>query len=878
MTFVTRLLRRARALFGGDTLDRELNDEIRLHIDMEASDLARSQGLDPNEARRRALAAFGGVERYTEAHRDARGTRWLHDTARDVRYAMRSLRRSPAFTISAAGVLALGIGSSTAIFSAVDAVLISRLPYPNDQELVRIVEQNSPTNLFGVSNADYLGIVAMQRSFSSVGAATGNEVAVSIGTAPARRLQITSATASFFQTLGVGVARGRGLLPQDEVQGAPNVVVLGHLFATREFIDPAAAVGKTMTIDGVVHEVVGVLNRGVTDLAGARSQIWPALQLPTPRRRGPFNMRVIGRLNPGTSREAARGDLARVSLDLAKTWSASFPDTSAKLTPYPLRDMMIRNAGKTLWLFVGAVALVLLIAVANVASLVLVRVTSRSREAALRTMLGASRGRLARLLVTESLIVSTLGAGLGLALAWVLLKGLMVLSSTIPRLAEASLDPRAFGFAALIAALTGVLIGLYPVISVFRRELRPSLGAGDREIGASRGTHILRGALVTAQFAMALPLLAGAALLLNSFVRLQRVDNGFDPSRVLYVRVSLPSASYATPALTFPFWTRAVDLVKQIPGVQHVGMGSCVPPDECGDINNFEVADNRIPPGTPQPVAPWSTASPALFEALGVPLVEGRFFTPGDDSTSERVVLVSREWVRKYSSDRPAIGRKILDGGCETCPNTIVGIVGDVKYQGLSQSGEAVYRAWDQEFVRDGYLFVRTAGPPPAALGAVRSALHSLDPGLALDEAGTIDERVAVSVLPQRHWTQLLGGFAVASLILAAVGIFGMLSYLVASREREIGVRVALGARRGEVMSMIVRRGMGYAIPGAALGLIVALLARRRIESSLYDVSAADPLTLAVATLLLLAVAAFACWIPARRAAAADPVKAIRAD
>lgn len=878
MTWVTRMLRRLRALFGRDAMDRELNDEMRQHIELETNDLVRSQGLEPNEARRRALASFGGVERYTEAHRDARGVRWLDETLRDARYAFRSLRRSPAFTASAAAVLALGIGSSTAIFSAVDAVLISRLPYPNDDRLVRIVEQNSPTNRFGVSNADYRGIVAMQRSLASVGAASSGEVAIAVGKAPPRRAQITSATASFFQTLGTGVANGRGLLPQDEAQGAPNVVVLGHLFATREFSSPAAAIGKTMTIDGVVHEVVGVLPRGVTDLAGARSEIWPALQLPTPRRRGPFVLRVVGLLNEGTSRETARTDLARVSLDLGRTWSASFPDTAAKLTPYPLREMMIRNAGKTLWLFAGAVALVLLIAVANVASLMLVRVTSRSREAALRTMLGASRARLARLLVTESIIVSLFGAVLGLAFAWVLLKGLMVLSSSIPRLAEASLDPRAFAFAAVIAALTGILIGLYPVISVFRRELRLSLGAGDREVGASRGMHALRGGLVSAQFALALPLLAGAALLVNSFVRLQRVDTGFDPSHVLYVRVSLPGASYGGPALTLPFWTRAIDRVKQVSGVEHVGVGTCIPPDACDDMNNFDIADRRLPPGAPQPVAPWSAASPELFQALGVRLLEGRFFTMADDSTSERVILVSREWVRKYSADRPAIGRKVLDGGCETCPNTIVGIVGDVKYQGLAEGGEAVYRSSSQEDLRDAYLFARTAGPPHASLAAVRAALHSLDPGLALDEAGTIDERVAVSVTPQRHWTQLLGGFAIASLVLAAVGIFGMLSYLVAAREREIGVRVALGARRSEVMGMIVRRGMTYAVPGAAFGLIIALLARRWIENSLYDVSAADPLTLAVATVLLLGVATLACWIPARRAAAADPVKAIRSD
>jgi len=871
-----RLLRRLRALLQRERLDSDLADEVRQHIELETADLVR-QGVPPDEARRRALAAFGGVQRFTEAHRDARGVRWLHDATRDARYAMRSLRRTPAFTFSAAAVLALGIGSSTAIFSAVDRVLLSRLPYPNDDRLIRIIQQNSPTNRFGVSNADYRGIAATQRSFSSIGASTGLEVAITTTGAP-RRAQVTAANSGFFKTLGVSVARGRSFTPADEVVGAPGVVLLSHDFATREYDTPDAALGATITVDGVAHTVVGVLPPGVHDLAGARSHIWQALQLPEPRRRGPFMFRVIGRLRDGVTIEGARSDLAEASARLHEQWKASFNDAKATLTPYSLREFMLGNSAKTLWLFTGAVALVLLIAVANVASLTLVRVTSRARDAALRTMLGATRGRLARLLVIESVVLAALGATLGLALAWGLLRGITILlQRTIPRLEGAVLDPRAFIFAAVVTLATGLLIGLYPLVSVLRREPRPSLG-GDREVGPTRGAHAVRGALVTAQFALALPLLAGAALLLNSFVRLQRVDNGFDTDRVLYVHITLPGATYGEAPPVAAFWNRALARVLEVRGVESAGMSSCIPPDECWDINNFEIQDRRMPPGTPQPVAPWSAADAGYFKALGVPLLDGRLFSPTDTAGGTYVVLVSRAWVEKHSYDRPALGRRILDAGFEEAAATIVGIVGDVKYMGLQETGEAVYRAASQQLPRDAYMFVRTAGPPRAALATVRAAIQSVDPNLALDEAGLMDERIAGSVTPQRHWTMLLGGFAISALVLAAVGIFGMLSYLVASRQRDIGVRVALGARRSAVIGMIVRRGMRSAIPGAVLGVVAAVLARRFIETSLFDISAVDPMTLGSVTLLLLGVAALASWLPARRAASADPMKAIRTD
>lgn len=872
------LTRRIRALFQRDALDKAVQDEIRLHIDLEAADLARSQGLPPNEARRRALAAFGGVDHYTEAHRDARGVRWLHETARDIRYAMRSLRRSPAFTLSAAAVLALGIGSSTAIFSAVDAVLVARLPYPNDEQLTYIFMEFSPTFLGGLSVVDYRAIEAQQRSFSSVGTVIPRDVAIATGDTP-RRAQIAAATAGFFGALGVGVARGRALTPADELLGAPNVVIVGHKFATREFGNADAALQRSVLIDGVTHAVVGVLPPGRTELAGFRSEVWPALQLPVPQRRGPFTLRGIGRLKPGATLETARADLKGISTRLFDTWASRFQDRQAAPAPFAMRERLLRNASKTLWLFAGAVGLVLLIAVANVASLMLVRATARSREAALRTMLGASRTRLARLLVTESLVLSALGTVLGIVLAWGLLKALRIFGASIPRIGEATLDPRAVAFATLLTVLTGLLIGLYPVISVVKKQLRPSLGGGDREVGASRGAQVLRGALVTAQFALALPLLAGAGLMLNSFVRLQAVDAGFDPSRILYVHVTLPSATYGNDTLVATFWNRALARVQEVPGVASAGVGACMPPDDCWDMNNFDLVDRPVPPGTSQPMTPWSTANAGFFQALGVPLLDGRLFTEGDTAGGAQVILVSRAWAQRYSSDRPPLGRQLRDGGCEDCASTIIGIVGDVKYQGLDQNGEGIYRPAGQANLDDANLFVRTDGRAPSAvLEPVRAVLRSIDPSLALDDARSMQERLTGSVASRRHWTAMMGGFAFAALVLAAVGIFGMLSYLVTSRMREIGVRVALGARRSEVMSMIVRRGMLSAVPGAVVGLLVALLARRSLEGWLFDVSAADPLTLGAVTLLLLSVAVLACLLPARRAASADPMKALRTD
>ena len=870
-----RLRRRLRALTHRDALNRDVDTEMRMHIELEADELARVHGIPHDEARRRAAVAFGGIDRHAEAHHDARGVRWAEDLGQDIRYASRALRRSPGFTITATLVLALGIGASTAIFSAVDHVLVSRLPYPNDDRLVRIYQQNSPTNRWGLSAVDYNAIIAQHRSFSAVGAVRWNEATIAVGP-NAQRGGVARADPGFFTVLGTRSAHGRLMGPGDAARDQ-FVAVVTHDFAVREFGGSAsAAVGKTLTIDGAAHTIVGVLAPTVSELAGVRAEVWGSLKLETPQRRGPFGMGVYARLKDGATVESAARDLAAVSERIFPLWASSFQDRTARLTPYSLREALIGNAGQTLGLFGGAVALVLLIAVANVASLTLVRVTSRSREAVLRTVLGASSGRVARLLVTESLVLSTLGAAAGALLAPFLLKVLVTIGPPIPRLRGVSVDLRAIGFAAVLAIITGVLVGLYPALALLGRDFSGTLRSGDREIGASRSTHALRGALVAAQFALALPLLATAALLLNSFVRLQRVDAGFDPKSLVYVHVSLPVARYG-PADAIAFWNRLASRLAAEPGIVAGGLNQAIPPDEAVDINNFDLVDRPVAPGDAQPTAPYGSASSGFFAAAGVPLLEGRLFTEADTGGTAPVMVVSRAWARHYSPDRSAVGRRLQGGGCTTCvPFTIIGVVGDVKYQGLSGTGEAMYVAPGQNPSPNYNVFVRVAPGVGDAIDRVRNVIQRLDPGLALDDAGRLDDRVYASVSPQRHWATLLGGFAVAALTLAAVGIFGMLSYLVAARRREIGVRVALGAPRVGVIGMVVGRGMSYAVPGALAGLIVTYVVRRRLETVLFDVGGADPATLAAAMFAFLIVALVASFLPARRAANVSPMEAMR--
>lgn len=878
-TWLKRLGRRVRALVQKDALDRELSDEIRLHVELETEDLVRTRGLAPEEARRQALIAFGGVDRYRQAQQDARGVRWLEEAWADLTYAVRVLIRSPGYAVPAVLVLGLGIGATTAVFSGVTTVL-GRLPYANDEQLVRIVEQYSSTTWGTLSVADFQAIESGARTLGTVGAARFRRVPVSAGAEPQSAVA-GIVTSGFARALGVRPALGRGLEPSDDAMGAPLVVVMSDAFARRVFGDGASALGKSLMIDGRAHTVVGVWPRGLDRLAGFRCDVWPVLQLAPPTRRGPFGLFVIGRLADRATMEAARQDLAAVSARLLPQW-ADFTDRNTRLAPLSLRRVILRDAGQTLGVFSAAVILVLLIAVANVASLTLVRAAGRWRELSLRSALGAARARLIRLVMTESVVLAAAGAALGMGLGAWGLRLLVAIGPFVPRLDEARLDPRAVLFAIGVALLAGIVVGASPIVMLLRHDPGAALAGGDRAVGGGRRSQALRGAFVIGEFALALPLLAVAGLLLNSFLRLQQVPPGFDADRVAAARVSLPSGHYPDAAALGAFWTRTLPALGQVAGVTHVALADVLPPvaNETGNQNNFDLIDHPVGEGGSQPQSNWITVTRKYFEVLRIPLLDGRLFTAGDTGSAPPVVVVSRSWADHYFPGEQAIGRQFIEGGCVSCPRTtIVGIVGDVRYDGLDGAGEAIYAPMEEGNWGGGlHIFVRAQGPGTGTLTAVRAALQAADPGVLLDQPATMSDVIGQSITQPRHLMTLLAGFAVAALVLAAVGIFGLLSYSVAARRREIGVRMALGADRQAVVRMIVGRGIAYAGVGAAVGLAVALIGTRWLQGVLFAVSPTDPLTLLLVTLALLGVALVACWAPARRAARVDPVEALRSE
>jgi putative ABC transport system permease protein len=446
----------------------------------------------------------------------------------------------------------------------------------------------------------------------------------------------------------------------------------------------------------------------------------------------------------------------------------------------------------------------------------------------------------------------------------------------MPGLTVASLDARAALFAAALAVIAGLVVGTYPVVQLFRKG-HGGLAAGDRAIGGGRGTQAIRSGFVVAQFALALPLLAISGLLLISFVRLQRVDPGFDPRNMLTMRVSLPSGQYDTSTAVAGYWARALPRVREVVGVRDVGLGSSLPPDDFGSSNdNFNLIDRPVASGAPEPNASWPLASTEYFATLGVRLLEGRWFGPADTGAAP-VVLVSRAWVQKYYPGESPLGKTMVRGGCTDCPQTtIIGVVDDVRYSGLDGPLDAMHSPVTEDWPNTLILYVRTEASPGDLVVPVREALRSVDPSVPLDDVASMEERLYSSVAQPRQWATLLGTFAAVALGLAAIGVFGMLSYMVGTRRREIGVRMALGAGQSTVVRMVVASGLTHAIIGSALGLVAALVGTRALTTVLYDVSAGDPGTLALATLALLTVALIACWLPARRAAAIDPLTAIR--
>ena len=871
MSFLSELSERMRALFGKGRADQELDDELRDHIEREVEHRVRS-GHERAAARREALAAFGGVERIKDDVREARGVQPLENAAADLRFAFRALGHNPGFTAAAVLVLGLGIGAATAAFTVYDAVLLRPLPFPDPERLVRIYEQNTATNRWNISTVDFQAIRDQQRSFEAFGAQSAQPMALSGSGAP-EQIIARRVTTGWFKAYGVTPRYGRLIEEADESPGAPPAVVVSFPIAESRLGGAAGAPGKAIMLDGVSYQVVGVLAPGMEEQVGLRAAVWPALRMPTPTRRGPFWMQGIARLREGVTLEDAARDLAAISAGLVGQHS-DWRDAEAKLTPYLLSDILAGQVSGRLGLFAGAVVLVLLVAIANVATLVLVRASAREQELSVRVALGATRQRIARLILSESLVLVIVAGAFGLLVAALSMRLVGVLSPALPRLAEVGVGVRAVLFAAGATLLSGVLVSVSPVWGVLAGRGSGSLRA-DARSGPRRSANLVRGALVVAEFALALPLLLGAGLLLNSFIRLQRLDRGYEPRGAVSVSLSLPAARYPADSNVVAFWDRLQVRLAELPGLTSAGLSTVVPPDQSGNQNNFNLVDKPVPEGESEHLALWSSATPGFFEALKVPLLEGRHFTPADTLP---VVVVSRAWAERYYPEERAVGKQLVSGGCYDCPRTtIVGVVGDVKYAGTELAPEDVYSPLWQAADRAVHVIARGEVGDQALLRRVSEAIAAMDPELPRAEA-TLEARTEASLADPARWTAVIGSFGTVAALLAALGVFGLMSFVVRQRRREIGVRLALGAEPAALTRLIVWRGMRYAALGIIIGLGLALLEARWLGALLFEVPATDPFTIVAVALLLAATALVACWIPGLRAARIRPVEVLSSE
>jgi predicted permease len=788
----------------------------------------------------------------------------------DLRQAARSLMRAPAFTLFVSLTLALGIGAATTVFSLIDGVLLRPLPFPEPERLLLIREKNR-TSEWNTSVADLQGIVDLNRSFEAVAAVRPMNV-VMTGAGEPEWVSVRSVTADFFRVVGIAPARGRGFQPGEDRPGAERVVVVSHAFAERHFGAGTDPLGRTLTLDGNTHTVIGVAPAGVETLPVMRAELWPVMQLAPPERRGPFALGTVARLKAGVTLEQARDDLVRISRELLPKWS-DFSDPSAHLFPYRLKDAVVGGAGNALWIAFGAALVLLAIALVNIANLVLMRMTERTQELGVRAALGASRQGLARLLVIESLVLAVFGGAAGIGLASLLLEIYRAIGPGLPRLAEVAVDARAIAFCIFLTLASGAVFGtiaLFFSANQERSALRQARGSS-----VNRVQQLLRGGLVALEFTLTVPLLLAAGLLIASLLRLQRVDPGFPVDGVLTARLALLEGRHPDPAARMTFWEQALAELRAIPGVQAAGLTVQMLP-ACNCYNNFDLLDHPVGQDS-EPQSPWVLVTDGMLEALGVPLLEGRTFTSGDTPDTPPVVLVTRSWAAHYFPGESAVGKQLYEGGNREDPVTIVGVTGDVRFDGLDAPGETVFGYLNQGGPNGSvYVVFRSGGEPLALAQPMRDALRRLDPALVPTEVTTMDSRLRDSIAGQRHWAIVIAGLALAALLLSSVGIFGVLSYYVSRHVHEIGIRLAIGADDRRIVRLVLRRGLAWVVAGMGAGILLAISLARTIESLLYGVAPTDPLTLAGVCALLLGIALAACWLPARRAARLDPLIALR--
>ena len=796
----------------------------------------------------------------------------------DLKFALRQLLKNPGFTAVAVLTLALGIGANTAIFSFVNAILLRPLPYHDPDRLVMVFETRTTDGLSKEPvAASMLGEWRRQTSVFEGLAARGGDSFNLSGRGPAEALTGTRVSANMFSLLGLRPELGRDFLPDEETFGKHHVVLLSHELWQRRFGGDPGIVGQTITLNAQPQTVIGVMPPQ-TIFPEAGTEIWAPLAFDPDllKQRHNHNFLVYARLKPGATLAQARAELGGISARMAAD-NAENKDWGAAV--YPYREILVGDSRVTLWVLLGAVGLVLLIGCANIANLLLARASARAREFAVRAALGAGRWQITRQLLTEGLVLATAGGFGGLLLAFAGLKLLVKLAPpTLPRIAEGiPLDDWAMGFTALTTITAAVLFGLAPALQASNPSPARELMESARGT-SSRRRQTLRSALVVAEVAFSLMLLVGAGLLIQSFARVLAKPAGFTPEHVVTMTVNLPDQKYPGQADRERLFSQFRERVKAIPAVESAGLVLGVPLAENQMGMAVGIPDAPPPAAGEAQAAGYAQVSPEYFRTLKIPFVQGRDFTAQDNEGTPDVLVVDETFVRNFKLGTNVLGRHISIGdGAQHAE--IVGVVKDVRRSSLEQSpsGE-MYRAYRQRCWGTMSLVVRTARNPADLTRAVRNELDALDKDLPLENVRTMTQLVAASVAQRRLSTQLLGVFAGAALLLASLGLYGVLAYNVTQRTREIGVRIALGAQRRDVLGLVVGQGMRLALVGVGIGMAAALALARVLKSLLFEITPTDPATLAAVGGLLSMIALLACWLPARRATKVDPMEALRTE
>lgn len=881
MSFWRQLTRGVRVLANRAAADQDLSDEVRHYLEQAAAANVE-RGLSPSAARRAAQLEIGNA---TAVREQMRAYGWENRVATalaDIRFALRRLRSNPGFTIVATLTLALGVGASTAIFSAVNPILFEPLPYPRADRLVSLWDRGSDGAPLAVTFGTYGELAARAHSFERLAVARSWQPTIT-GAEQPERFPGQRVSATYFRTLAVAPAFGRDFDAADDRPGGIRVAILSDGVWRRRFGADSAIIGRQVTLDDVKYIVIGVMPRDFENVPSPSAELWSLLQYAaTAPSDGPewgHNLRMIGRLHEGTAIEQASRELDVIARNpVAEFARPPWAAMRRALTLRSLQGDVTQGVRPALLAVLGAVLLVLVIACVNVTNLLLARGALRGGEFAMRAALGAGSGRLVSQLLTESLVLATIAGALGLLVAEIGVRALVALApAELPRATAIGVNGAAFLFALLTSSVIGLAVGLLPAIQASRSDLRVGLQNGSRRATGSSG--VIRRALVVVETALALVLLVSAGLLLRSLERLFAVDPGFAPAHLLTMRVQTASQRFNDDMATFRFFSDALAAVRQVPGIASAAFTSELPLS--GDGDQYGVHFESSPSGRNEGAVFRYAVTPGFFETMGIPLVRGRMLDAGDKGGSPLSVVINESFAARKFPAGNALGQHVHVGPDSGPWYTIVGVVGDVKQVSLAASEEdAVYMPTEQSWFADRELslVVRTRGDPVALAPAVKKAIWSVDKDQPIVRVARMEDVVAASAAQRRFALIVFEVFALVALVLAATGIYGVLSGSVAERSREIGVRSALGASPGDILRLVVQQGMTLTCFGIAIGLAGAVAASRTIATLLFGISRLDAVTYGGVIALLIGVSLIACWLPAWRASHVDPTVALRAE